>query len=348
VQEVQSTANLNEAAIPAIGISPGHRWPSILLAIMSGAVALAMVASIGWRMSGGSLYMIATPSMCPDLCVGTLVFDRPLVGPVQDGMVVTFRPPGTTTVFTHRVVRLLADGSFKTAGDALGKVDPWTVPRGRVVAKVVFAVRTLGWIWRSLTPITAVLALYLLGRRSMRSWPRKQFDLLFVTLLVVIPVLAERPLVRASLISWHSTPGGPFVMQVANVGLLPVRYAVTGGAPTDRVAAAEIVTLHALPGPGGRVALRVSASMPGWQWAVAGLIVLLPMITFLAEALRARLVAPAGRGGTTPGVATLSPPTTVKRGGRATSAAVAVDPGRTDPRRRRPRSAPSPDDACTR
>jgi len=248
-----------------------------------------MVASIGWRLSGGSLYMIATPSMCPDICVGTLVFDRPLVGPVQNGMVVTFRPPGTTTVFTHRVVRLLADGSFKTAGDALGKFDPWTVPRGRVVGSVVSNVRALGWLWRSLPPITAVLALYLMGGRLIRSRLRTHVDVLFVTLLVVVPVLVLRPLLRASLISWHSTPGGPFVMQVVNVGMLPARYLVTGGVPTNHVAPGQIVTLHALPAPGGAVSLQALVSLSGWQWALACLVVLLPMIVFLAKDLWRRL-----------------------------------------------------------
>jgi len=268
----------------------------ILLAVVGAAVGLAMVASIGWRMSGGSLYTIATPSMCPDLCVGTLVFDQPLVGPVLRGMVVTFRPPGTTTVFTHRVVRVLADGSFKTAGDALRTVDPWTVPRDRVVARVVSNVRGLGWLWRVLPSITAVLALYLLGRRSIRATLRPQVDLLFVTLLAVVPVLLLRPLLRASMVSWHSTRGGPFVMQVANVGLLPARYAVTGGVPIDQVAPGQIVTLRALPAPGGGVSLRALVSLSGWQWALAGLVVLLPIIVFVAKALWTRLV-PARRRG---------------------------------------------------
>jgi hypothetical protein len=115
--------------------------------------------------------------MCPDLCVGTLVLDRPLTGPVRPGMVVTFSPPGTPTVYTHPVVRVLPDGSARTAGDALGMLDPWTVPRARVIGRVVANVRGLGWLWRSLPSMAAALACLRLGRRlSAAAPPRNPFS----------------------------------------------------------------------------------------------------------------------------------------------------------------------------
>ncbi|MGH9046047.1 MAG: S26 family signal peptidase, partial [Acidimicrobiales bacterium] len=193
----------------------------MLLLVVGGALALAILASLGWRLSGGAIYTIATPSMCPDLCVGTLVLDQPLHGPVEAGMVVSFRPPGVTTVYTHRVVRVLPSGAFKTAGDALGTTDPWTVPRSNVIGRVVSNVRGLGWLWRCLPAMTAALACFLVVRRSISNRLRSQWDLLAVTLIIVVPVVVMRPLLRVAVISWHPGPAGSLVLKVANVGLLP-------------------------------------------------------------------------------------------------------------------------------
>ena len=58
----------------------GQPARSILITLVGVLIAIAVLGSIAWRFTGGSLFTIATPSMCPDLCVGTLVFDRPAVG----------------------------------------------------------------------------------------------------------------------------------------------------------------------------------------------------------------------------------------------------------------------------
>ena len=177
---------------PAAPATDGPR--PILLILVSVGLAGAILGSLAWRLSGGGEYTIATASMCPDLCVGTLVLDRPLVGPARPGMVVTFRPPGTTTVYTHRIVKVLPDGSFKTAGDALGKVDPWTVPRERVIGRVVAHVRGMGWLWQCLPEMTAALACYLVARRSVRRWVRPHTDVLFgAAVLAAVPTLTMKP-----------------------------------------------------------------------------------------------------------------------------------------------------------
>jgi signal peptidase I len=253
---------------------------------------VALLGSIGWRLSGGSLFTIATPSMCPDLCVGTLVLDRPLAGPVQVGQVVTFHPPGTSTVFTHRVVKVLADGSFKTAGDALGTTDPWTVPRSNVIGRVVDHVRGLGWLWRCLPWMAAALACILVARRSMPNRIRQPLDLLFATMLVVVPVLVMRPLLRASVVSWHRIRGGTIVMTVVNDGLLPAQFRVTVGPTVSHVAPGHLVTLVGSPPASGSVTVGQAASFYGWEWAVVVVLVLLPMIACLAAYLWGHLRPP--------------------------------------------------------
>jgi signal peptidase I len=275
-------------------IAPAPDAPSrsILLAMVGVVVAVGVLGTMAWRLAGNSLFTIATPSMCPDLCVGTLVFDEPLHGPVHVGEVVTFRPPGTTTVFTHRVVRVLSDGSFKTAGDALGTVDPWTVPRGNVIGRVVANVRGLGWLWRSLPWVAAALAGILLIRRRIPASIRKQCDLLFVTVLLVVPLLIMRPLVRASIISWHRLRDGAVVMSLVNTGLLPAQYRVTGAPVVSRVHPGQILTMTGSPTQGGVVSMRELVSFSSWQWALFALVVVLPMLGFLARFVWHRLHVP--------------------------------------------------------
>jgi hypothetical protein len=256
---------------------------SIVLTIVGVLVALSVIGSVGWRLAGGSMFSIATPSMCPDLCVGTLVFDQPLHGPPHVGEVVTFRPPGTTKVYTHRVVEVLAGGAFKTAGDAVGRVDPWTVPPSNVVGHVVGNVRGAGWLWRSLPWMAAALACALFLRRAVAERLRTQADILFVTLLLVVPVLVFRPLVRAAVISWFERHDGSVVMTVINVGLLPVRFQATGGRAVDAVPPGHIVTVLASRGPGGSVSMREVVALSPLQWAVAAGIVLLPVAGLAAQ-----------------------------------------------------------------
>ncbi len=275
-----------------IATAPDAPSRSILLAIVGLVVVVGVLGSTAWRLAGNSLFTIATPSMCPDLCVGTLVFDEPLQGPVHVGEVVTFRPPGTSIVFTHRVVGVLPDGSFKTAGDALGTVDPWIVPPGNVIGRVVANVRGLGWLWRSLPWAAAALACMLLARRWIPAAIRKQCDLLFVTVLLVVPILIMRPLVRAAVVSWHSLKDGSVVMTLVNTGLLPAQYRVTGAPVVSRVRPGQIMTMTGTPNHGSLVSMHELVSFSAWQWALFALFVLLPMLGFLARFVWHRLHVP--------------------------------------------------------
>jgi len=265
---------------------------SILLVVVGVLVAAAVLASVGWRLAGGALFTIATPSMCPDLCVGTLVLDQPLTGPVHVGDVVTFRPPGSTTVFTHRVVRVLPGGAFKTAGDALGRVDPWTVSPGDVVGRVVDNVRDLGWLWRGLPWVAAALACILVARRSVAARFRSQFDLLAVTALAVVPALVMRPFVRAAVVAWEQRPGGSVVMWVVNTGLFPAQYRVTGAPDVTGVVPGQVLKLTGVPTRGTLVSLGDHVSFTPWQWAMFALVVLLPMLVLVGRVLWHRLRRP--------------------------------------------------------
>jgi hypothetical protein len=213
----------------------------IVLGVVAGVLAAGVIASVIWRLAEGSLYVVATPSMCPSLCVGTLLLERPLHGPVHPGTVVSFRPPGTTTIYTHRVVRVLAGGRLVTAGDVQGRPDPWTVPRGRVLGRVVGAVAGLGWLWRCLPSMAVALGGYLAARSALAQWIRGHADLVFATLLVAVPATLLHPFVRTELIAVRFLPHGTAV-RLVNAGLLPIRLQLVRG-PSAAVAPGHVVQL---------------------------------------------------------------------------------------------------------
>jgi len=240
-------------------------------------VALVVGTSAVWRLSGGTMFTIATPSMCPALCVGSLVLDRPLSGPVLVGAVITFRPPGSSTVYTHRVAEVLPGGALRTRGDAVGRLDPWTVPRHRVIGVAVASVAGLGWLWRATPLMAGALAVALVARRWVDVRDRVDVDVAGMTLAVALPTLVLRPFVRLAVIAARSRLRGGLVMRVVNTGLFPVRYRTAGSATSGVVAAGHLRTLVA-HGHGGPVALHAAPSLPLWGWAATVGVVLLPLV----------------------------------------------------------------------
>jgi hypothetical protein len=110
--------------------------------------------------------------------------------------------------------------------------------------------------------------------------------------LLVVPILIMRPLVRASVISWHPLKDGAVVMTLVNTGLLPAQYRVTGAPVMHRVRPGQIVTMTGAPTHGSLVSMRELVSFSGWQWALFALVVLLPMLGCLARFVWHRLRAP--------------------------------------------------------
>jgi hypothetical protein len=140
--------------------------------------------------------------------------------------------------------------------------------------------------------MAAALACILVARRSMPNRIRQPLDLLFATMLVVVPVLVMRPLLRASVVSWHRIRGGTIVMTVVNDGLLPAQFRVTVGPTVSHVAPGHLVTLVGSPPASGSVTVGQAASFYGWEWAVVVVLVLLPMIACLAAYLWGHLRPP--------------------------------------------------------
>jgi len=87
-----------------------------------------------------TLVAVAGRSMEPTLPVGSLaVFLRD--GAYSTGTIILFRVHGC--LVAHRIIGEV-DGGFKTKGDNCASVDPWVVPRGAVLGRLLFSIPLLG------------------------------------------------------------------------------------------------------------------------------------------------------------------------------------------------------------
>jgi signal peptidase I len=261
---------------------------SLLTATLCGAVLLSAAGIFGWDLSGGRLLATTTPSMCPAVCVGSLVAVRPLEGPVHPGQLVAFRPPGQRAVFTHRVVAVEADGSFTTKGDAEASPDPWVVAPSGVVGRVAFTLFGLGW-WLRALPLLAVGAFSLLVARSVYRWrDRRAFERMFGVAVVVAVLLAERPLLSGQIIAVEADPAHPGWLKglFVNTGLLPASPVVTGGGPPPVVPASHLAWTRGPLHAGSTIRVHLVAALPGWSWALVALIVAAPLAGFVVYRAR--------------------------------------------------------------
>ena len=95
-----STATLSPASAgscrtppPTAPSGPKRRNVGLLALIALIVVAIAIAAAFAWRLAGGQLYVMGTPSMCPSVCVGSLIGDRVLTGPLHVGeLIISTRP----------------------------------------------------------------------------------------------------------------------------------------------------------------------------------------------------------------------------------------------------------------
>lgn len=116
--------------------------PIVWLLVLGAAVVAGYLLFIA---PNYKLYLIHTGSMRPTLPIGSAVVVHK--GPVRVGQVITFRPFDGSTVVTHRLVGINANGTLITKGDANKTTDVDVVTRANVVGHVVAAPQYVGgWI----------------------------------------------------------------------------------------------------------------------------------------------------------------------------------------------------------
>jgi len=253
-----------------------------LTALLFGAVIVSALTVFGWQLSGGRMLAMTTPSMCPTVCVGSLVAVRPQVGPVHPGELVSFHPPGQTATFTHRVIKVEDNGSFTTKGDAESSNDPWLVPPSDIIGRVSFTLFGLGWWYRALPMVAAGTVVLLFTRRAYRLRNRRTFERMFGVLIITVPLLVLRPLVRGVLIETVPDPHrkGWFKALFVNTGLLPEHLSVPGVTAIPGIGASRLAWLHLPKSPTALVGVRQFAALPVWGWVLVAILVLSPILGF--------------------------------------------------------------------
>ena len=267
---------------PAARGRQGRRGTVSLLAL--GVVLLAVAAVWGWKLAGGRLVVMETPSMCPTVCVGSLVADRPLHGPVHVGEMITFHPPSSRSeTYTHRISRIFPNGMIQTKGTANPSPDPWLITRSDVVGQVVFTVWGLGWVLKALPLLAVGVLAWVVVRPGIAPASRRSWDRMWMVALTVVPLWMLRPLVRGGIISTSSDKAHPhwLTASLRNTGLLSAKFGATGGPAAPPVRSAGLGQVSGPAGRGGYLMVHQALSLTWWGWAIMVLIVASPLLGFL-------------------------------------------------------------------
>jgi hypothetical protein len=102
--------------------------------------------------------------------------------------------------------------------------------RGREVAYAPAA----SWFNLALPFLAMALTLILLARRMFASINRREWDRLFVSLMIVVPIWLLKPLVRGIIVQTSTLRPGVSQIVVVNTGILPTEFRVPGG-PSRRL-----------------------------------------------------------------------------------------------------------------
>jgi hypothetical protein len=227
--------------------------------------------------------------MCPTLCVGSLVADRPAVGPLHVGEVVTFHPPGMAgETYTHEISHIFADGMIQTRGIGNSSHDPWLLTKSEIIGKSEFSIWGAGWLLRALPFMAAGVFCWAFGRSRIRGRIKLAWDTTWMTALMAMPLVLMRPLVRGVVTSTtaDSAHSGLVRATLVNTGLLPVTFSGKGGSAPAYVRSTGIA--HVVSSvEHGRAVLSEVVSLYWWGWSIVALLVLSPLLRYLWHAWRA-------------------------------------------------------------
>ncbi len=260
-------------------------WLALIALVV---VAAAIVCAFAWRLAGGQLYVMGTPSMCPSVCVGSLIGDKALSGALHVGQLVTFHPPGSQELYTHEISRIFSNGMIQTRGVANPAHDPWLITRSNIVGRVVWTAWGLGWALKALPMLAIGVLAWVLARARISQASRRAWDRLWLTALAVIPIWVLGPLVRGVMAEVTVKQGHAHQGQarVVNTGLLSAAFHPAGHGRGIRLASGHVGHLSGSLTNHGLFYVRESLALPPWGWAVLVTIVISPLLGYLVHVWR--------------------------------------------------------------
>jgi signal peptidase I len=243
-------------------------------------VLVAFLAAAGaWLLTGGRFYVVSTPSMSPQVPVGSLVLTRPApAGGPHVGQIIAFHPPAEPqTTYTHRVYKVLPGGAYQTKGDLDPTPDAWVITKQNVVGVAVANVRGLGFLVRALPWLAGGAVLVIAFASFMPRQRRRLCYLVGACLVVSVATLIVNPLVRGLFVSSGANANKVHAL-VVNTGLLPMRFTMHG-AVGQHAAGGDPVTLQA-PKPAGAHGLIIhgGVDLSPLGWILLVLVCLSPLL----------------------------------------------------------------------
>lgn len=267
------------------GVAPKPRRSRAVRSAWYGTVSLLVVFLVTaaiWTLTGGRTYVVSTPSMSPTVPVGSLVLIRPVPpGHIHVGQIIAFHPPNEpTTTYTHRVVKVMPGPSYSTKGDLDAYPDAWVVTQKNIIGVATHTFKRVGWLVRAL-PWLALGTVLLMGIATFVPRSRRRiFYFVGGTIVLSVPILVLRPLVRAVFVG-SGIVNARIQASVVNTGLLPMRF-VMKGAPSQHTASGYQATLRARRPLDGHLLIKGAVDLSFWGWVVLVLVCLAPLIIALA------------------------------------------------------------------
>lgn len=146
---------------------------AVLIALTLLAVYI-MVCNMRGRVAtvfGTSILKVATGSMEPSIHEGDYILVKATdVSELEEGDIICFYSNDSAIYGmpnTHRIVRMLDDGSFITRGDANNIDDPVTVKADKIIGKYEGKIRFLRWINSFASVKKLIFALVFIGMTAL-------------------------------------------------------------------------------------------------------------------------------------------------------------------------------------
>lgn len=252
------------------------------------------VVLIGWRVQGGSWVRVQTPSMGTQAPVGTLLWVQE--GPfdqLRAGDLITFRPDGSPSTYSHLVDAVNTDGTVSTRGRITG-TDPWRIRADQVVGRAVLVWPGAGWLVVAAPVLLGGAFLVWILVRTLRDRTlRLPAAVLGAAVVLTVAIVTYRPLLGAQQISF-TTRDGTATATYVGTGLLPVRLSAPD-AVSVVLAPGEVGSVttagESVGSDQARFAVDLGPAVPTWWWVVLVLACLVPaaMDTLRGLGIRPRL-----------------------------------------------------------
>ena len=246
---------------------------SLLLVVLGFAMLVGY-----WAATGGRWFVVKTPSMGTSAPVGTLLWVKPVAAhDLHVGELITFRPPGSSEIYTHRIHVIHPDGTITTKGQ-ITSPDPWRIRPANIIGAVQMRWWGIGWLVRA-APVLflgGVAVWFLAARLASRRW-RLPSALVGAALVLSAGVVIYRPLTGAVALSLAPNSGGTGgTASYVSTGLLPVRLSAAGGGHVDMRAGqvGSVLARHA--DAKGDFPVSLHAHVPLWFWITLVALCLLP------------------------------------------------------------------------